>query len=81
MGPSRRLAWRPVLRPSCTRCGAIIIEAVFGAACALWFLRAERDAGRQLPPRRGLILYAIFVLGALIWLPTATVPLGSFLGH
>jgi hypothetical protein len=58
---------------------SIVAEAVFGAACVGWFSRARARAGRPLFPGTALGLYAVFVLGALAWLPTARVPLGQLL--
>ena len=59
---------------------ALVIEAVFGAACVLAFAASERRQGRPLTIRRQAALHAVFVGGALAWLPTATTPLGRWLG-
>jgi hypothetical protein len=58
---------------------AMIFEAVFSIACIFWYHRTEERAGRLIPAKRKLALYAIFVLGVLAWLPSATVPMRSML--
>jgi hypothetical protein len=60
---------------------AIVIEALFGAACVYWFVRSEAKQSRPLPKKRALALYAVFVGGALVWLPTATLSLNQVLGR
>ncbi len=59
---------------------ALLLDAGVGAACVWWFVRAEARAGRRVAPgtRRGL--YALFVLGTLMWLPAARTPLAVWLG-
>jgi hypothetical protein len=53
---------------------AIVIEAAFGAACVFFYARSWGAPLR----RRSLIgLYAVFTLGALAWLPTASRSLRS----
>ncbi len=59
---------------------AILIEAAFGAACVWWFIRARAASGRPISRSTTIGLYAVFVLGALAWLPTARMPLGRLLG-
>jgi len=54
---------------------ALVIEALFGAGCVYWYVNRSKARGNPLRPKQVLYLYAIFVLGALIWLPTATIPL------
>ena len=56
---------------------AIVIEAVFGGALVFWFAHSESAQGRALSRGKVIALYAVFVGGALFWLPTATVPLES----
>ena len=56
---------------------AILIEAVFGGAIVFWFVRSESSQGRMLARGKVIALYAVFVAGALFWLPTATVSLES----
>ena len=58
---------------------ALTIEAAFGALCLLWYIRQEKSKGRIIRKSKQLALYAIFILGALIWIPTATIPLGDLL--
>ncbi|MEK7484357.1 MAG: hypothetical protein AABZ60_08500 [Planctomycetota bacterium] len=57
---------------------AIVIEAVFGAGCVFYYEWSESKQGRPIPPKKLFCLYSIFTLGALIWLPTATVSLGEW---
>lgn len=59
---------------------AIVLETVFGALCVAWFLWAERRAGRPISRGRALGLFALFAGGAIVWLPTATIPLGNVFG-
>jgi len=59
--------------------GAILVEAAFVAACIFAFHRSEERQGRLPSPRRRLLLYAVFLVGILLWLPSATVPLRQLL--
>ena len=55
---------------------ALLVEVAFGAACVALYLRI---APRKTVATQRLALYAIFIIGALVWLPTATTPLGRLL--
>jgi hypothetical protein len=59
---------------------ALTLEAAFGALCVWGYLALRRNAGAPIPARGALTLYGVFVLGALIWLPTSTQSLGELLG-
>jgi hypothetical protein len=59
---------------------ALAIEALFGAACVFWFLRARRAEGRAISPATARALYILFIVGALVWLPIARTPLGALVG-
>ena len=59
---------------------AIVLEAAFGALCVSLYRRERRVRGDALSARGLAGLYALFVGGALVWLPTATIPLGSLPG-
>lgn len=48
---------------------ALLVEAVFAAACVTWFVVERRRAGKPVAPRKQLALYATFVLGSLVFLP------------
>jgi hypothetical protein len=59
---------------------ALGLEALFGAACLFWFLRARRVEGRPVSRGAARALYVLFIVGALIWLPIARTPLGALVG-
>ncbi len=58
---------------------AILFELAFSVACVFWYHRSERLAGRPVPAGRRRALYAIFIVGVLLWLPAATLPLRGLL--
>ncbi len=58
---------------------AILFEAAFSVACVFLYHRAEERAGRPIPAGRRRALYAIFLVGVLVWLPSAKVPLRAML--
>lgn len=58
---------------------AIVFELVFSLACIALYHRAEERAGRPVAARRRWALYAVFAIGILAWLPTATQPLRAML--
>jgi len=51
---------------------AIAIELLFTLACVSWYQFAETRQGRPLAPKRLAALYAVFIVGAVIWIPSAT---------
>jgi len=51
---------------------AITIELVFSVACIYWYQRSEKRLGRELPRAKLGALYAVFILGVVMWLPTTT---------
>lgn len=59
---------------------ALLVEAAFGALCVFWYLRSARARGDEITSKQAKILYALFIVGALVWLPTATIPLGQVFG-
>jgi hypothetical protein len=56
---------------------ALFIEAAFGAACVATYASLST---KPIPRRNLMALYAVFVLGALAWLPTATHSLRQLVG-
>jgi hypothetical protein len=58
---------------------AIFIELAFSVGCVFLYHRSEARQGRVIPARRQLLLYAVFILGVSVWLPTATLPLRAVL--
>lgn len=54
---------------------AISIEMVFSLACITWYQYSEKQRGRGLSPARLAALYAVFIVGIAMWIPSATVPL------
>lgn len=56
---------------------AIAIELVFALGCVFAYLRSEARRGRPLTRRRGAALYAVFVIGILMWLPATSMSLGQ----
>ena len=59
---------------------ALFIEAAFGAGCVWLYLKFKKENGEEVSAKKKWILYGVFVFGALLWLPTATIPLGAVLG-
>lgn len=58
---------------------AILIELAFALACIFYFQHSEKRAGRPLPQKRLVALYAVFAVGILMWLPAASIPLREML--
>lgn len=58
---------------------AIAIELAFALGCIYAFLRMEKRRGRPLSRGRSSALYAVFVVGILMWLPATSVSLGELL--
>jgi len=56
---------------------AVLIELCYGAGLVAWFAFAERRAGRPVHRKKLAALYAVFVLGALAFLPIAFAPMSS----
>lgn len=54
---------------------AIVIEAFFGVLCVFYYEWNETKQGRPIAPKTLFCLYAVFTVGALVWLPVATVSL------
>ncbi len=59
---------------------ALFLEALVGGLCVAWYLYDRKKAGLNTSRKTQTLLYLVFVGGALIWLPTATLPLGKVLG-
>jgi hypothetical protein len=56
---------------------AIAIELVFALACVYAYLRSEARRGRAVARGRTIALYAVFIIGILMWLPTTRMSLGE----
>jgi hypothetical protein len=56
---------------------AIAIELVFALGCVYAYLRSEARRGRPLTRGRSAALYAVFVIGILMWLPATSMSLGQ----
>jgi hypothetical protein len=56
---------------------AVVIEALYGAALVTWFAIAERRHGRPVHRKKLVALYAVFIIGALAFLPIAFAPMSS----
>lgn len=56
------------------------IEVVFSLGCCLWFVKSEAAFGRPLSQRNKLILFAVFVGGSTMFIPTATHSFRTLLG-
>ena len=54
---------------------AIGIELVFALGCVYAFLTSERRRGRPLTRGRTAALYAVFVIGIMMWLPATSTSL------
>lgn len=54
---------------------ALAIEVTFCVGCICWYQFAEKKQGRAVPSKRIFALYAVFIVGVAIWIPTATVSL------
>ncbi len=54
---------------------ALAIELIFTLACVSWYQVQEKKRGRPIAPKRLAALYAVFIIGVAIWVPTATVSL------
>jgi hypothetical protein len=59
---------------------AVALEALFGACCLIYFEATLKKQGKALSRPKKISLYLLVVGGALIWLPSALIPLGSLLG-
>jgi hypothetical protein len=60
---------------------AIAIELVFALGCVHAFLAGEKRRGRPLTRGRSTALYAVFVIGILMWLPAASMSLGGVISQ
>jgi hypothetical protein len=60
---------------------AIAIELLFALACVFAYLRMEARRGQPVTRGRTVALYAVFVVGILIWLPASTMSLGETLAQ
>jgi hypothetical protein len=60
---------------------ALLIELVFALACIHAYLRSEARRGRPLSKNRAAALYAVFVVGILMWLPATTMTLRQLLAQ
>ncbi len=58
---------------------AFAIEFIFSIACIVWFQRQEKKQGRSLSTARLVSLYAVFVIGIAIWVPSASTSLSQWL--
>ncbi len=56
---------------------ALILEAIFSIFFVFLYFRSEQQQGRKISLREKVVVYTIFVVGTLVWLPTATIPLGK----
>jgi membrane-bound metal-dependent hydrolase YbcI (DUF457 family) len=54
---------------------AIAIELVFALGCVFAYVASERRQGRALTRGRSAALYAVFVVGILMWLPATSMSL------
>ena len=54
---------------------AIAIEFVFSLACIAWYQFEEKRRGRPMPLKQLAALYAVFIVGIVMWIPSATVSL------
>jgi hypothetical protein len=54
---------------------AIAIELVFALGCVYAYLRSEQRRGRASTRGRTVALYAVFVVGILMWLPATSMSL------
>lgn len=59
---------------------ALFFEALVGALCVTWYLADRKKSGLLTSAKTKILLYSVFVGGALLWLPTATLPLGKVFG-
>jgi hypothetical protein len=59
---------------------AFAIELAFAFACCVWFVQSEAKQGRPLTQRAKVILYAAFVGGSTMFIPTATHSFRTLLG-
>jgi hypothetical protein len=55
------------------------IELAFSIACIYWFQHQEKKQGRALGRARLLSLYAVFIVGIAMWVPTTSVSLTQWL--
>jgi membrane-bound metal-dependent hydrolase YbcI (DUF457 family) len=60
---------------------AIAIELAFALACIYAFLAMEKRQGRPLARGRAASLYAVFVVGILMWLPATSMSLGDLIAR
>ena len=54
---------------------AIAIELVFALGCVYVYLTSEQRRGRPVTRGRSVALYAVFVVGILMWLPATSMSL------
>ncbi|MBI3395804.1 MAG: hypothetical protein HY042_08215 [Spirochaetia bacterium] len=59
---------------------ALFVEAAFGAVCVFLYDQSLRKSGNPLNSRQRITLYAVFIAGALMFLPNAKIPIGRLLG-
>lgn len=59
---------------------AILFELGFSVACVTWYHASEARRGRPVAPARRRLLYAVFAVGVLMWLPAARTPLRALFG-
>jgi membrane-bound metal-dependent hydrolase YbcI (DUF457 family) len=60
---------------------AIAIELIFALGCVFAYLRSEKRQGRPVSRGRSGALYAVFVVGILMWLPATSMSLRQVLAQ
>jgi hypothetical protein len=58
---------------------AFAIEIAFSVGCIAWYQYQESKQGRGLSTPRLVSLYAVFLIGIAIWVPTTSVSLGQWM--
>jgi hypothetical protein len=59
---------------------AILFELGWSLACIFWYHASEARRGRPVARGRRRLLYAVFAVGILMWLPAARTPLRALFG-
>lgn len=58
---------------------AIVMELGFSVVCVYWYGYSEKKSGRTMPKKQRFALYAVFIIGIMMWFPAATIPLSVML--